>query len=129
MEQKWVRFKLDPVLATDPPATPNSEAGEFQLCFDVNKVADVEAETGLNLLLPLLGRMTTAEVRALVCAFLRTSQPLVTLKEAGDLLTRDFDTVSGALNEVFKHVHMGKFEDEPPMDPQPPAPATTEVSA
>jgi hypothetical protein len=126
-DKKWVKFKLDPVLATDPPATLHSEAGEFHLCFDANLVADVEAETGLNLLLPLLGRMTISEFRALLCAFLRASQPLVTLKEAGSLLTRDFDVCSAAINEVFKHVHMGLLQEVPAPAPDEP-PTNSEIT-
>lgn len=75
----------------------------YKLAFDVNEICEAEMATGCNLLRPLGGlRYATAvDLRALTYAMLKPAHPLVLLKEAGDLLSRDIATVTAAITEAL----------------------------
>lgn len=71
---------------------------EYKLCYDVNAICDVEAETGVNIAAALFrGGLNFVELRALLYGLLTPyfnpattpKEARVTLQDAGDLLTRD----------------------------------------
>lgn len=75
---------------------------EYKLSYDFNVVCDVEEETGCNLLQTLTGSALNSKLtRGFLYACLKPNHPLVELKEAGDLLTREMSTVLAALGEVM----------------------------
>ena len=79
------------------------DSQEYRMTYDFNELCKAEEVTGLNLLEPLTGRGITARhTRALLYACLRTAHPIVTLDEAGGLLTRDRDLVLGKLAEALQ---------------------------
>ncbi len=83
----------------------------YTLVYDFNELADAEAVAQTNLLQAVssLQNMTAVQMRGLLYACLKTSHPLVLLKEAGDLLSKDSATVTRALGLV-----MGATEEEQP---------------
>ena len=84
----------------------------YKLAFDFNSLVDAETLTGLNLMRPLanLSQLTAGEIRGLLYAMLKPAHPQVLLSEAGDLFSRDMETVTGALAEVLGA--SGKEEEE-----------------
>lgn len=75
----------------------------YSLQFDFNLLCDAEAETGLNLMHGFMGLGIDARVtRGVLYACLKTAHPAVTLKEAGDLLSKDRETVLEALGKAIK---------------------------
>lgn len=88
----------------------------YKLAFDFNEICEAETVTSCNLLrvLGALGRATATEVRALLYAMLKPAHPLVLLKEAGELLSKDMGAVTGAISQALG-------AETPSADPQPAA--------
>lgn len=86
---EFTEFRLTDI---DDPIT-------YRLKFDFNELAFAEELTGLNLLRPLndLANISGRETRAILYALLKSAEPQVLLTEAGNLLTRDSDTVTRAI--------------------------------
>ena len=67
---------------------------EYSLMFDYNAVCAAENKTGVNLMSCLSGQGLNAnQTRGLLYACLLPKHPLVTLEEAGELLTKGFPVV------------------------------------
>ena len=77
----------------------------YTLTYDFNEIADAEEVANMNLLSGVAahgqGGISSAQLRGLLYALLHTAHPAVTLKEAGDLLTRDALTVTTAFAQVM----------------------------
>lgn len=76
----------------------------YQLVYDFNTMCDVEEESGVNLLTTLqnLGGMTAEQLRALLYASLKLSNPTTTLLEAGSLIRVDrIYLITTALAEMY----------------------------
>ncbi|HXI88453.1 MAG TPA: hypothetical protein VNH18_14675 [Bryobacteraceae bacterium] len=90
----------------------------YKLTYDFNAICDAEAVTGCNLLQAQirLKNLSATEVRGLLYACLKPAYPAVLLSEAGDLLSRDLETVSGALAEALGIVKSENIPDEAPAE-------------
>lgn len=74
----------------------------YSLEFSFNELCDAEKPTGLNLMHALAaGDVTAAQTRALLYVCLKTHHPIVMLKEAGELLSREYSVVLEALSTVI----------------------------
>ena len=79
------------------------EVFEYVLTYDFNALCEAEAETGVNLLQAMsdVRSMTAVQLRAMLYAGLKPANPLVLVKEAGELLTKDYAAVMEALIRLF----------------------------
>lgn len=76
---------------------------EYHLRFDVNVQADVERETGLNLMRFIVGgNVSLTDTRGMLYALLKPIHSDVTLPECGALLSRDLDAVMTAMSLVLE---------------------------
>ena len=89
------------------------DAQVFKLTYDFNCMCDAEIVSGQNLLRAMTGRMTSLELRALLYGLLRVYHPLVELKEAGELMTIDRNSVMDALTEILS---MEEEKEEEPKE-------------
>lgn len=94
--------------------TLDGDPQEYHLMFDYNAVCDAEAKTGVNLMSCLSGQGLNAnQTRGLLYACLLPKHPLVTLKEAGELLTKGLPVVlSNLLPVITGAVDTGVEEEE-----------------
>ena len=97
---------------------------EIFLTYAFNRICDVEKESEMKLGLTLVNP-SAQEVRAIVCAYLRTAHA-VTLEEAGDLLTRDRSSMLVALSKAMALSDKEEPTEEP-KEPVPPASAQTDT--
>lgn len=107
-EQKFVDF-----IVKDFPGVysiAGKEQKGFRLTFDFNELCDAETVTGFNLLSPLknLAAMSAGQMRGIAFSLLKTAHPKITLKEAGDLLSKDGPAVTAA---VYKALDAESGED------------------
>ncbi|MBZ5621458.1 MAG: hypothetical protein LAQ69_22440 [Acidobacteriia bacterium] len=89
---------------------------EYRLEFDFNEVADAEPVAGCNLLAVMTRpqEMTAGQLRGLTYAALKKAHPVVTLKEAGWLITKHTAVVSDAVAAVYGFTLAGEEVDEAP---------------
>lgn len=103
MPNKEVTFSFEETRPGDPPE------GIFTLRFDPNALCDAEEKSGRNLLQCVAAfglRLAVLDVRAILYGLLLPSFPTVTLKEAGEVLGRDFTTVFKAMQEALGEEHV-----------------------
>lgn len=81
---------------------PN-DSRDYTLGFDFNELADAEAVAEVNLLASVASwpNLSCRQMRGLVYALLKPAHPRVLLKEAGELLTRDMQTVYKAVKQTL----------------------------
>lgn len=84
---------------------PDGKLNIYRLFYDYNLIVDAEEQTKLNLLQPIYStdRMTAGQLRALTYALLKTDNPQVELKDAGDFLGIGGDD---AVQAVIKELGM-----------------------
>lgn len=91
MQSNAITFKL----GDDPQ--------EYKIQFDFNEVCEAESVCGCNLMRAIAGgEISAAQTRGLLYACLKTAHPVVTLSEAGGLLSKDINTVLDALAQVLQ---------------------------
>lgn len=90
----------------------------YTLTYDFNQFVDAEAVTGCNLLRAIGNRgfISATEFRALLYALLKAAHPVVEVKEAGELMTRDTATVSHAVAMVLGVPEEEEMEGAPPAE-------------
>jgi hypothetical protein len=102
MSEEYVEFTIE----NDPQV--------YKLAYDFNHMCDTELATGTNLMEPFLGRsaMNANQVRGLLTACLKKAHPAVLLIEAGELLSRDLDTVLQALAKTIRKARAGHLAED-----------------
>ena len=75
--------------------------GTYRMEFDYNNLCEAENLTGTNLV-AFSGRMSASQTRAHVFAALRKHHPQIELREVGNLLTKDRETVLDALGALYE---------------------------
>lgn len=85
MSRKSVAFTQDDPTVHFVPLTLKGKT--YKLCYDFNSIAQVEAETGLNMFRGLdLQALNLTQLRAMLYASLLKAQPDMTLTDAGNLI-------------------------------------------
>lgn len=96
--------------------TLKDDSQVYRLRYDFNAICDAEPAAGVNLLSAIAGNGVDArQTRGLLFAMLKPEHPLVTLAEAGELLTRELPTVLDALRLALRGAEEAS-QDEPQAD-------------
>jgi hypothetical protein len=97
------------------PFTLEGDPQVYTLEFDFNAICAAEAVTGCNLMRALAGgEIFAAQTRGLLFACLKPAHPDVLLTEAGELLTRDMETVLEALSKALAGAKGTGTDEEDP---------------
>ena len=92
---------------------------DYELRFDFNELADAEPIAGCNLMAAIASwpNLSCRELRGLLYALLKPTQPKLLLGEAGGLLTQNMQASYGAIRQTLREADL--LVEEAPAGPQP----------
>ena len=104
------------------------KAWDYELRFDFNELADAEELAHCNLLATIATwpNLSCQQMRALLYALLKPTQPKLLLSDAGELLTQDMPTVYRAIKEALRDAEL--LVEEEPKPPVKPAPSIEQAA-
>lgn len=99
---KFILLKVNGI--PGPYPDENGEKVAFRLAYDYDLIVDAESATGYNLLQALTNpdRMSAGQMRAMAFGLLKNAHPEVTVKEVGQLLTADSESVMDAVLQALE---------------------------